>query len=126
MNRIVCDFLTESKRSSPFKGGVPGPDWWAGFKRRWPSLTESRPQHLSAARTSDANPTTINSWFDKVSSFFHDVGLMANARMTTRTGCGTVMRLAFVLVLLARKSMLGKVHALCTKLEEPQTTNTSR
>ena len=29
---------------NPFTGGVPGRDWW---QKRWPRLSERKPQHLS-------------------------------------------------------------------------------
>ena len=73
---IVADYLKESGRAASFKHGIPGPDWWSGFMRRWPSLRERKPQHLSAARAACANQTTVDSWFVKVREFFKTVELI--------------------------------------------------
>ena len=74
---VVSTFLKDKKRSSPFKDGVPDPDWWQGFLGRWPSLSEKKPQHLSTKRAMDACPEMLNSWFITVkTSFLKKVGLM--------------------------------------------------
>ena len=43
---------------------------------RWPSLSEWKPQHLSAKRASAANPDTLKSWFEMVQGFLLKVRLM--------------------------------------------------
>ena len=43
---------------------------------RWPSLSERKPQHLSAKRAMAASPETLNSWFTTVKSFLEKIGLM--------------------------------------------------
>ena len=73
---VVSTFLKDQERPSPFKAGIPGPDWWQGFLGRWPSLSERKPQHLSAKRAMAASPETLNSWFTTVKSFLEKVGLM--------------------------------------------------
>ena len=73
---IVYNFLRDQKRANPFKDGVPGPDWWQGFLRRWPKLTERKPQHLSAKQATAASPETLRSWFETIRSFFEDIGLL--------------------------------------------------
>ena len=73
---VVSTFLKDQKRPSPFKDGVPGPDWWQGFLGRWPSLSERKPQHLSTKRAMAACPETLNSWFITVKTFLEKVGLM--------------------------------------------------
>ena len=49
VTRVVHAYLQDQKRVSPFRDGVPGADWWEGFLGRWPTLSERKPQHLSAS-----------------------------------------------------------------------------
>ncbi len=76
VTKIICDFLSASARPSPFSGSLPGADWWMGFLQRWPALSERKPQHLSTGRASCANPQTVGSWFERVKSFYSNVGLL--------------------------------------------------
>ena len=52
---IVADYLRECKRSNPFKNSTPQEDWWHGFLRRWPTLSEGKPQHLQKCRAEGAS-----------------------------------------------------------------------
>ncbi len=63
VGEINSSYLADQKRKNPFKDGVPGRDWWRGFLKRWPSLSERTPQHLSKKRTDAANPDVLQSWF---------------------------------------------------------------
>ena len=76
VNGVVCEYLAASSRSQQFKHGLPGPDWWAGFKQQWPQLSQRKPQHLSSARAACANQATVDSWFSKIKSFFEEKQLM--------------------------------------------------
>ena len=40
MREMVTDYLVSIRRLNPFQKGVPGPDWWALFLKRWPQLSE--------------------------------------------------------------------------------------
>ena len=80
VTKVISDFLKVSGRESPFRGGLPGPDWWEGFMKQWPKLSERKPQHLSSARAACANPDTIQSWFTRVESFFKSIGLISNGK----------------------------------------------
>ena len=80
VTRVISEFLKASGRVSPFRVGLPGSDWWEGFMKRWPKLSERKPQHLSSARAACANPDTIQSWFTRVESFFSSVGLISNGK----------------------------------------------
>ena len=42
----VTQFLKHSRRKTPFRDGIPGDDWWAGFLRRQPTLVKRKPQQL--------------------------------------------------------------------------------
>ena len=35
--QVVTDYLVSARRPNPFQKGVPGPDWWALFLKRWPN-----------------------------------------------------------------------------------------
>ena len=80
VGEVISSFLHDQKRSSPFKDGVPGKDWWRGFLKRWPSLSERKPQHLSKRRADAGNPERVHSWFAKVKKFLEKVGLMKRNR----------------------------------------------
>ena len=34
--QVVADYLATIHRTNPFLNGVPGPDWWTPFLKRWP------------------------------------------------------------------------------------------
>ena len=73
---VVTKFLKDSHRKSPFKDGIPGPDWWEGFLHRWPSLSQRKPQHLSAKRASAVSSATLHSWFSTVEGFLKKISLL--------------------------------------------------
>ena len=60
---------------NPFKGGVPGKDWWHGFMRRWPILSERKPQHLSLKRAQAGDREVISAWFNQVDEVITKAGL---------------------------------------------------
>jgi hypothetical protein len=72
---IVMDYLNTIKRPHPFKG-CPGYEWWKGFMKRWPTLTERKPQHLSRKRAEAANEETIKSFFQRVETLLRETGLL--------------------------------------------------
>ena len=69
------DYLNTIKRPHPFKG-CPGYEWWKGFMKRWPTLTERKPQHLSQKRAESANEETIKSFFQRVETLLRETGLL--------------------------------------------------
>ena len=60
--QVVRDYCKGKKRSNPFKGSVPGDDWWRGFMRRHPQLVQRRPQALQMVRAESATGI-IRDWF---------------------------------------------------------------
>ena len=76
VTEVIHHFLNDQGRPLPFKDGHPGPDWWEAFMGRWPTLSERKPQHLSAKRATASNPETLKSWFDTVQQFIRKVGLL--------------------------------------------------
>ena len=53
-------YLEENKIENPFSGNIPGKDWWTRFKKRWPCISERKPQHLSKKRSLAACPDIVN------------------------------------------------------------------
>ena len=63
---VLFDYLKDNDIPNPFKGGVPGKDWWQRFMRRWPMLSERKPQHLTLKRAEAGDRKIISAWFDQV------------------------------------------------------------
>ena len=62
---LVQSYCKSQKRKTPFRDGVPGYDWWCGFRKRHPNLTERTPQALQIHRAKAATPEKINHWFNQ-------------------------------------------------------------
>ena len=62
---LVQSYCKAEKRKNPFCDGVPGYDWWCGFRKRHPCLTERTPQALQIHRAKAATPEKINHWFNQ-------------------------------------------------------------
>ena len=73
--KIVHDYVQENGIANPFTDGVPGRDWWQRFLKRWPSLSERKPQHLSKKRAEAGHEDIINGWFDRLERLFKTVDL---------------------------------------------------
>ena len=63
---VLTEYIKEQQIPNPFHSGIPGQDWWERFLRRWPCLSERKPQHLSKKRAETSHPDVINGWFDRV------------------------------------------------------------
>ena len=61
---VVMEYLQKIARPHPFKDKT-GYNWWTGFLKRWPKLSERKPQHLSRKRAEGANHETIYAFFQK-------------------------------------------------------------
>ena len=57
---IVRDYITACRRENPFTDSTPGYDWWCGFLRRWPKLTQRKPEHLPRQRAQGACSEVTN------------------------------------------------------------------
>ena len=44
VEQIVYEYLKDNEIPNPFVGSVPGRDWWERFRKRWPCLSERKPQ----------------------------------------------------------------------------------
>lgn len=60
---VVHNYLSTQGRETPFKDGTPGIKWWRGFLRRWPSLSERKPQHFPSNRAEASTPEAMDSFF---------------------------------------------------------------
>ena len=63
---VVQKYLAAQGRESPFKDGVPGSKWRTGLLRRWPSLSERKPQHFPSNRAQASTPETIDFFFQNL------------------------------------------------------------
>lgn len=63
------------QRKQHFNSICQWKDWWQHFLKRWPTLTERKPQHLSTRRAQAANADTVNGFFDWLESSLTEVGL---------------------------------------------------
>ena len=68
--QVVSDYLQAIGRPNSFHKGVPGPDWWALFLKRWPQLSESKPEHLSKKRAEGVTRAVVDEWIDTVEKAF--------------------------------------------------------
>lgn len=68
--QVVADYLATIHRPNPFQKGVPGPDWWALFLKRWPQLSERKPEHLSRKRAEGVTRPVVDAWIDTVEKAF--------------------------------------------------------
>lgn len=66
VGRVVRDYLHSQERDTPFRDGVPGKKWRQGFLRRWPSLSERKPQHFPITRAKASTPEVIDNYFQNL------------------------------------------------------------
>ena len=57
---VLFEYIKEQQIPNPFPSGIPGRDWWQRFMKRWPCLSERKPQHLSKSRAKASHPEIIN------------------------------------------------------------------
>ena len=80
---VVMEYVQENKRPHPFKEH-PKYDWWKGFLRRWPTLTERKPQHLSRKRAEGVNEEIVQAFFEKVETLLRETGLLYSSDLSER------------------------------------------
>lgn len=65
---IVAEFCEANNRANPFKGGVPGKDWYAGFSKRH-NLKLGNTEQLEKCRLKNtANPFMVYPFYDMLES----------------------------------------------------------
>jgi hypothetical protein len=60
-----------------FQNGVPGDDWWRGFKSRHPEIVICKPEKLSTSRSRMLNKTIVKKHFDDLHKIICDNSLAA-------------------------------------------------
>lgn len=63
VGKVIRNYLINQGRETPFKDGVPGQKWWTGFLRRWPSMSERKPQHFPTNRANASTPEVMDQFF---------------------------------------------------------------
>ena len=76
IGRVVQQYFAEIGRPNAFPSGQPSKKWWASFFKRWPELTERKPQHLTIQRARCCTPDVIEGYFKKLQEVLADEGLM--------------------------------------------------
>ena len=111
--QVIYSYLLSQKRENPFKDGTPGKNWWQGFLRRWPSLSERKPQHFPVSRANASSPEVMDRYFKNVQViitiqkhinltyffcriFLKNISYMSYHIVNWGGGYGTVMKLAYV------------------------------
>ena len=56
VGKIVHDYISSTKQPHRFRDCTPGPDWWRGFFKRWPSLSQRKPEHMPRNRAQGSRP----------------------------------------------------------------------
>jgi hypothetical protein len=54
------------KLKTPFRGGVPGKDWFAGFQKRHPELALRKPEASSTQRLRAINTSIVGDHFSQL------------------------------------------------------------
>ena len=71
---VVAEYISSVGRPNPFSDGGPGPDWWYHFFKRWPSLQERKPEHLSKKRAEGVTKLAVDEWILTVEKVFKKHG----------------------------------------------------
>ena len=72
---VIMEYIRDKGLQSPFTNDKPGNDWWLGFMRRWPELSERKPQHLAANRAFSLTEGAVSAWISKMSAKVTDAVL---------------------------------------------------
>ena len=67
----VQEILKEDGRENPFTDDKPGKDWYYGFLKRHPSISERAPQQLANERAV-ISPTKVENWFKDFANFMSE------------------------------------------------------
>ena len=51
-------------------------DWWALFLKRWPQLSERKPEHLSKKRAEGVTQAVVDEWIDTVQKAFEEYNVI--------------------------------------------------
>ena len=71
---IVAIYVAKNGLVTPFRNGIPGEDWFLGFKQRH-NLSVKKPQNVEYARKRMTDPFVVNAYFDLLLSCLNDLEL---------------------------------------------------
>ena len=80
VSQVVSDYLQSIRRPNPFHKGVPGPDWWDLFFKRWLQLSERKPEHLSKKRAEGVTQAVVDGWINTVEKGYMEHNLLQYGR----------------------------------------------
>ena len=75
-----CHKRLSTVRENPFRNSVLGYDCWQGFMKRWPVISERKPEHLSVSRAKAATKQKIDQWFEFLAFHLTDVKIPIQER----------------------------------------------
>lgn len=75
VGKVIKDYLAALDRPNPFRLGCPGKKWWSNFLKRWPELSERKPEHLTVQRAKAATPSVIAAFISSLGSFLESKGI---------------------------------------------------
>lgn len=76
VGRVLKHYLEDVGSFSCFPSGEPSKKWWSGFFKRWPELTERKPQHLTIQRAKCCTPEIIEGFFTTLQEVLTDEGVL--------------------------------------------------
>ena len=68
---------------TPFKHGIPGKDWWEGFKKRNAEVSLRKPEKLSEVRSRAINPAAVGAYFVEESHAYQENGLQLTRQLVS-------------------------------------------
>ena len=63
---VIQLYLVQEGRPNAFAASQPSKNWWTGFFKRWPELTERKPEHLTIQRAKCCTPEVVDGYFKKL------------------------------------------------------------
>ena len=69
VGKISREYLGALSRPNPFRCGVPGQKLRRNLFKRWPELTERKPERLTVQRAKAASPSGVDAFYSNLSDF---------------------------------------------------------
>ncbi|XP_050392731.1 uncharacterized protein LOC126811204 [Patella vulgata] len=71
----VARYVKLTNTQTPFNKGIPGNDWWRGFKSRFPEVTLRKPEKLPTSRSRMLNKVVVHKYFQDLGKIISDIDL---------------------------------------------------
>ncbi|XP_071133040.1 jerky protein homolog [Mytilus edulis] len=104
----VGTLVRQMDLKTPFKNGIPGKDWWKGFKNRHPEVVIRKPEKLSTVRSRMLNATVVGNYFKELQTVTEELSPTSIWNMD-ETGINLEHQPAGVLARRGAKSVPGRV-----------------